>query len=181
MSVLQSIVIGGTQFPVESILVHGLAVCPFYRFCTRNCQPSTMVDPKRSGSSKKLQVKSHSAAAKANLLHLGWKPPPTVIGQKTISPEVIALRNNANDKHAYKHCNVREWNNYVTFGFQDFVSPISFQQHLATESVDDGYIRTARNFGNHLENDAPVTHLMWTIQSVELSLAKTHPGFYDIR
>ena len=68
----------------------------------------------------------------------------------------------------------------MTFGFQDFVSPISYQQHLATESIDDGHIRQARNFRNHLENDAPVTHLMWTIQSVESALATTHPGFFDM-
>jgi hypothetical protein len=114
-----------------------------------------MVDPKRSSRSVKSSLHPLTAAALSALPPLGYKAPPTLIGFKTIDPSVIALRIK-NYNQAFKNLSVHSWNNYVSFGIQDFVSPDEYYSHKAQESTEETNLRLARYYRNHLENHSKI-------------------------
>ena len=131
-----------------------------------------MVDPKRSNRGTKCSLHPLTAAALSALPPLGYKAPPTLIGFKAIDSSVIALRIK-NYNRAYQNLSVHSWNNYVSFGIQDFVNPDEYCNHKAQESIDEGNLRLARYYRNHLENHTQIDgFLMQTIPAVEKALAK---------
>ncbi|KAI2513931.1 hypothetical protein MHU86_315 [Fragilaria crotonensis] len=139
-----------------------------------------MVDPKRSSRSVKGSLHPLTAAALSALPPLGYKAPPTLIGFKTIDSSVIALRIKHYNR-AYKTLSANSWNTYVSFGIQDFVGPDEYYSHMENESTDDGHLRLARYYRNHLENHAKIDgFLLQTISAVETALAQSHPGFFDM-
>ena len=109
---------------------------------------------------------------------LGFKHPPTLIDEKTIDPFVIALRAK-NYAAAYADPSMlQKWNMYVSFGIQQFVSPHDYIPHRAQETVEERNLRLARYYRYHLENSAPVDkYLIRTMDTVEATLAISHPGF----
>jgi hypothetical protein len=139
-----------------------------------------MVDSQRPSRGKKGSLNPQTATALAVLPPLGYKPPPTLIGFKTIEPSVIALRVK-NYNRAYKTLSINNWNTYVPFGIQDFVGPDEYLSHKAQESAEAGHLRVARYYRYHLENHAKIDDfLMKSISAVETSLVKSHPGFFDM-
>lgn len=139
-----------------------------------------MVDPKRSSRSVKGSLHPLTAAALSALPPLGYKPPPTLIGFKTIDPSVIALRIKHYNR-AYKTLSVNSWNTYVSFGIQDFVGPDEYYTHKEKESTEETHLRLARYYRNHLEHHAKIDgFLLQTISAVETALAQSHPGFFDM-
>ena len=88
-----------------------------------------------------------------------------------------------NYKQAYdkkSSCTISDWNQYVSFGIQDFESPTDYKQHIETETADAARLRLARYFRNHLANQVnPNGALMKATPSVENGLAISHPGFFD--
>ena len=82
---------------------------------------------------------------------------------------------------AYKALSVKDWNSYVSFGIQQFVSPSSYLEYRNTETPDEKNLRIARYYRLHLENDAPIDrHLMKVIVDVETALQLSHPGFFAL-
>ena len=120
-----------------AILVLGLSVRPFLASTdTRSCQPSTMVGSKRSSKGSKFSMKTTPAAVSSGDPPLGFKKPPTLIGEKTIDPSIIALRAK-NYATAYADPSMRQkWNMYVSFGIQQFLSPQEYLAHRAQETTD---------------------------------------------
>ena len=113
---------------------------------------------------------------------LGFKHPPTLIGEKNIDPSVIALRAR-NYAAAYAEPLMRQkWNMYVSSGIQQFVSLHNYVSHRAQETVDGRYLHLARYYHRyHLENLPSVdTYLIRTMGVVEKALAISHPGYFDM-
>ena len=142
-----------------------------------------MVEKHRIGRAVIPPPKSITAAIIVAPPHLGWKPPPVLIGHETIPLAVLVLRAK-NYKHAYSKvsgCNLPDWNNYVTFGIQDFDSLLTYQTHIAKETQHEGYLRVARYYRNHLTTQTPVDRdLLKTMPKIETALALSHPGFFDM-
>jgi hypothetical protein len=140
-----------------------------------------MVGSKRSSKGSKFSMKTTPVAVPSGDPPLGFKHPPTLIGEKTIDPSVIALRAK-NYAVAYADPSIRQkWNMYVSFGIQQFVSMDDYVSHRAQETVAERNLRLARYYRYHLENYAPVdSYLIRTMGAVETALAISHPGFFDM-
>ena len=141
-----------------------------------------MVDLKRIGRGSRVPSKPETEAALKVIPPLGWQPPPTLFGHKTI-PTAVIERRVKNYKQAFDKkstCTIHEWNQYVSFGIQDFESPTAYKQHIDMESADAARLRLARYYRNHLANNVnPNGALMKAMPSVENGLALSHPGFFD--
>ena len=140
-----------------------------------------MVGSKRSSKGSKFSMKTTPAAVSSGDPPLGFKYPPTLIGEKTIDPSVIALRAK-NYAKAYADPLMRQkWNMYVSFGIQQFISPQEYIAHRAQETTDGRNLRLARYYRYHLENLANVdSYLIRTMGAVETALMTSHPGFFDM-
>jgi hypothetical protein len=136
-----------------------------------------MVDSKRSSRGSWFSLKPRVAAALAGNPPLGYQSPPTLIGWKTITPSVLALRAK-NYAAAYKICTMQQWNTYITFGIQDFISAHDYFTQWEADSPDERKLRVARCYRRHLETQHPVDpHLLISIPAVEDTLRVSHPGF----
>jgi hypothetical protein len=140
-----------------------------------------MVGSKRSSKGSKFSMKTLPVAVSSGVPPLGFKHPPTLIGEKTIDPSVIALRAK-NYAKAYADPLMRQkWNMYVSFGIQQFLSPQAYIAHRAQETTDERNLRLARYYRHHLEHLAPVdSYLIRTVGAVEIELSSSHPGFFDM-
>jgi hypothetical protein len=131
-----------------------------------------MVGSKRSSKGSKFSMKTTPVAVPSGDPPLGFKHPPTLIGEKTIDPTVIALRAK-NYALAYANPqNRQKWNMYVSFGIQQFVSLDDYVSCRAQETVDERSLRLARYYRHHVENYASVdSYLIRTMGAVETALA----------
>ncbi len=71
-----------TQFFSRRYLINVLSVRPFLSILHEDCQPSTMVEKQRPRSGSKYSLKPQIAAALSALPPLGYKAPPSLIGEK---------------------------------------------------------------------------------------------------
>ncbi|KAI2507147.1 hypothetical protein MHU86_7314 [Fragilaria crotonensis] len=144
------------------------------------CQPSTMVEKQRPRSGSKFSLKPQIAAALSALPPLGYKAPPSLIGGKHTSHDVLALRAR-NYAKAYKTLSVKDWNSYVVFGIQQFASPSKYLAIRDSESKHACHLRIGRYYRLHLEHKAPVDKfLMSQIVGIEAALHTTFPGYFDM-
>ena len=137
-----------------------------------------MVEKQRSRGGSRFSLNPRAAAKLEALPPLGYKPPPPLIGEKSI-PDPILLLRAKNYSLAYKALSVKEWNSYVSFGIQAFDSPSKYLETRDTETTDEKNFCIARYYRLHLENNAQVDrHLMKVIVDVEATLKSSHPGFF---
>ena len=84
-----------------------------------------MVDSKCSSRGSRFSLKPRAAAALASNPPLGYKSPPTLIGWKTITPSVLALRAK-NYAAAYKICTMQQISYLAILVFGLSVRPSDF-------------------------------------------------------
>jgi hypothetical protein len=139
-----------------------------------------MVEKQRPRSGSKYSLKPQIAAALSALPPLGYKAPPSLIGEKTTSPDVLALRAR-NYTKAYKTLSVKDWNSYVVFGIHQFASPSKYLATRDSESQQECNLRLGRYYRLHLEHNAPVDKfLMAKIGDIEAALQMSFPGYFDM-
>ncbi|KAI2493432.1 hypothetical protein MHU86_21131 [Fragilaria crotonensis] len=139
-----------------------------------------MVEKQRPRSGSKFSLKPQIAAALSALPPLGYKAPPSLIGGKHTSHDVLALRAR-NYAKAYKTLSVKDWNSYVVFGIQQFASPSKYLAIRDSESKHACHLRIGRYYRLHLEHKAPVDKfLMSQIVGIEAALHTTFPGYFDM-
>ena len=141
---------------------------------------STMVDPKRLSGGRRFSLKPEIAKALPAVPPLGYKSPPSLIGHKTINPSILALRVR-NYNQAYKDLTVRDWNNYVALGIQQFSDPKEYLIQRNKETSTETNLRLARYYRLHLENKKTVDkYLIQLMVGVEAALQYAHPGYFDM-
>jgi hypothetical protein len=103
-----------------------------------------------------------------------------LIGGKTMSPDVLALRAR-NYAKAYKMLSVKDWNSYATLGLQQFASPSKYLKVRDSETENERHLRLGRYYRLHLENHTPVDKfLMSQIAGIEIALKISFPGYFDM-
>ena len=139
-----------------------------------------MVEKQRPRSGSKFSLKPQIAAVISALPPLGYKAPPPLIGHKTMSSDISALRAR-NYTKAYKTLSVKDWNSYVVFGIQQFASPSKYLMIRDSESEQERNLRLGRYYRLHLEHKAPVDKfLMSQIVGIEAALQTSFPGYFDM-
>ena len=104
-----------------------------------------MVEKQRSRGGSRFSLHPLAAAKLEAIPPLGYKPPPPLIGEKTIQAPIVLLRAK-NYALGYKALSVKDWNSYVSFGIQQFVSPSSYLEYRNTETPDEKNLRIARYY-----------------------------------
>jgi hypothetical protein len=139
-----------------------------------------MVEKQRPRSGSKFSLKPQIAAAISAIPPLGYKAPPPLIGVKTFSSDVLALRAR-NYAKAYKTLSIKDWNSYAAFGLQQFASPSKYLNTRDSESERERCLRLGRYYRLHLEHKAPVDKgLMSQIVGIEAALQTAFPGYFDM-
>jgi hypothetical protein len=131
---------------------------------------STMVDPKRLSGGRRFSLKPEIARAISAVPPLGCKSPPSLIGYRTVNPSILALRVR-NYNQAYKDIAIRDWNNYVALGIQQFSDPKEYLTQCYNETSTETNLRLARYYRLHLENKKSVDeYLLQLMDGVEAAL-----------
>ena len=68
----------------------------------------------------------------------------------TNAHRLLRAKNYAN---AYKHTSIKEWNEYIVFGIQQFDSPAKYFAQCDAETPDKKNLCLARYYKLHLENN----------------------------
>jgi hypothetical protein len=103
-----------------------------------------------------------------------------LIGLDTVTNahRLLRAKNYAN---AYKHTSIKEWNEYIVFGIQQFESPAKYFAQCDAETPDEKNLRLARYYKLHLENNVQADrHLMKKITTVESALTVSYPGYFEM-
>ena len=141
---------------------------------------STMVDPKRLSGGRRFSLKPEIARAISAVPPLGYKSPPSLIGYKIVNPSILALRVR-NYNQAYKEITIRDWNNYVALGIQQFSDPKEYLIQRSNETSTETNLRLARYYRLHLKNKKSVDkYLLQLMVGVEAALQYQHPGYFDM-
>jgi hypothetical protein len=145
-----------------------------------DCQPSTMLEKQRPGGGSRFSLNPLTVAVLDAIPPLGYKKPPPLIDFDTVTNAHRLLRAK-NYAKAYKHTSIKNWNEYIVFGIQQFESPAKYFAQCEAETPDEKNLRLARYYKLHLENNVQADrHLMKKITTVESALQVSYPGYFEM-